>query len=107
GNFLIMLNEINPQPQYVTAIETLREQLRNQPRTDEGGFWHKQVYPEGLILLAFPVEAHANCHVLECERVLVDVHRFKKQVVISLAVPFHHAINATCKLVASHALAID
>jgi unsaturated rhamnogalacturonyl hydrolase len=45
GNFLIMLNEINPQPQYVTAIETLREQLRNQPRTSEGGFWHKQVYP--------------------------------------------------------------
>ena len=38
GNFLILLNAINPQPQYVTAIETLREQLRQQPRTEEGGF---------------------------------------------------------------------
>ena len=44
GNFLILLNAIHPQPQYVTAIETLREQLRQQPRTKEGGFWHKQVY---------------------------------------------------------------
>ena len=45
GNFLIMLNEIDPQPRYAIAIETLREQLNGQPRTSEGGFWHKQVYP--------------------------------------------------------------
>lgn len=44
GNFLILMNDIHPQPQYLTAIETLREQLRQQPRTSEGGFWHKQVY---------------------------------------------------------------
>ena len=50
GNFLILLNEINPQPQYLTAIETLRDQLRNQPRTAEGGFWHKQVYEHQMWL---------------------------------------------------------
>lgn len=50
GNFLILLNEINPQPQYLTAIETLRNQLRNQPRTAEGGFWHKQVYEHQMWL---------------------------------------------------------
>ena len=50
GNFLIMLNAINPQPQYSIAIETLRDQLRNQPRTSEGGFWHKQVYPHQMWL---------------------------------------------------------
>ncbi|MBR0195321.1 MAG: glycoside hydrolase family 88 protein [Paludibacteraceae bacterium] len=50
GNFLILLNEINPKPQYVTAIETLRDQLREQPRTSEGGFWHKQVYPNQMWL---------------------------------------------------------
>ena len=50
GNFLIMLNAINPQPQYVAAIETLRDQLREQPRTSEGGFWHKQVYPNQMWL---------------------------------------------------------
>lgn len=50
GNFLIRLNDVNPQPQYVTAIETLREQLRAQPRTTEGGFWHKQVYQHQMWL---------------------------------------------------------
>ena len=50
GNFLIMLQAINPQPQYATAIETLRDQLREQPRTSEGGFWHKQVYEHQMWL---------------------------------------------------------
>jgi len=50
GNFLILLNELNPQPQYVTAIETLRDQLREQPRTAEGGFWHKQIYEHQMWL---------------------------------------------------------
>ena len=50
GNFLIMLHAINPQPQYAIAIETLRDQLREQPRTSEGGFWHKQVYPHQMWL---------------------------------------------------------
>lgn len=50
GNFLILLNAVNPQPQYVIAIETLRDQLREQPRTQEGGFWHKQVYDHQMWL---------------------------------------------------------
>ena len=50
GNFLIMLNVINPQPRYSIAIETLRDQLREQPRTEEGGFWHKQIYPHQMWL---------------------------------------------------------
>lgn len=50
GNFLILLNAVNPQLQYVAAIETLREQLRRQPRTEEGGFWHKQVYEHQMWL---------------------------------------------------------
>jgi unsaturated rhamnogalacturonyl hydrolase len=35
---------------YRKAIELLREQLRKQPRTKEGGFWHKQVYPHQMWL---------------------------------------------------------
>ena len=50
GNYLILLNDIAPQPQYLTAIETLRDQLREQPRTSEGGFWHKQVYEHQMWL---------------------------------------------------------
>lgn len=37
-------------PNFRTALETLREQLRQQPRTSEGGFWHKQRYPHQMWL---------------------------------------------------------
>lgn len=50
GNFLILLNELDPQPRYLSAIETLRNQLSEQPRTSEGGFWHKAVYPHQMWL---------------------------------------------------------
>ena len=45
GNFLFLLDSLNPQPQYKEAIRLLRSQLATQPRTSEGGFWHKKVYP--------------------------------------------------------------
>lgn len=50
GRLLFALYEQTKQPRYRTAIETLREQLRRQPRTSEGGFWHKQIYPNQMWL---------------------------------------------------------
>ncbi len=37
-------------PRYQKAVETLREQLRHHPRTSEGGFWHKKIYPQQMWL---------------------------------------------------------
>lgn len=45
GNLLFPLYEKTGDERYRTAIFHLREQLRQQPRTGEGGFWHKQIYP--------------------------------------------------------------
>jgi unsaturated rhamnogalacturonyl hydrolase len=45
GKLLFPLYRLTGQERYHKAIETLREQLRGQPRTDAGGFWHKQIYP--------------------------------------------------------------
>ena len=42
---LIALYQSTPDRRYATAIETAREQLKRQPRTEAGAFWHKQVYP--------------------------------------------------------------
>ena len=50
GNFLILLDAIHPKPEYRIAIDSLRQQLREQPRTEEGGFWHKQVYEHQMWL---------------------------------------------------------
>lgn len=33
------------QEKFLFAADTLRRQIREQPRTKEGGFWHKKIYP--------------------------------------------------------------
>ena len=45
GRLLFDLYEETGDNRYRRAADTLREQLRRQPRTSEGGFWHKQIYP--------------------------------------------------------------
>jgi unsaturated rhamnogalacturonyl hydrolase len=45
GKILFMLYREARDKRYRTAMDTLREQLRKQPRTESGGFWHKKRYP--------------------------------------------------------------
>ena len=45
GRTLLMLYKVTNQEKYYKAATTLRQQLRDQPRTHEGSFWHKQRYP--------------------------------------------------------------
>lgn len=47
---LFTLYDLTGKEKYRKAIETVRRQLDTQPRTPEGGFWHKQVYPEQMWL---------------------------------------------------------
>lgn len=50
GKYLILLNQIEPKPEYEIAIQTLRDQMREHPRTTEGGFWHKKRYDHQMWL---------------------------------------------------------
>ncbi len=45
GKFLFDLYEKTKDEKYRKAIILLRNQLKTQPRTSEGGFWHKKRYP--------------------------------------------------------------
>lgn len=45
GTLLFPLYQETGERRYRQAIERLRRQLRHHPRTNEGGFWHKQIYP--------------------------------------------------------------
>lgn len=45
GRLLLLLYKVTQKDKYLKAAQLLRTQLRNQPRTKEGGFWHKKVYP--------------------------------------------------------------
>ncbi|MCA1745865.1 MAG: glycoside hydrolase family 88 protein [Bacteroidales bacterium] len=50
GKFLIELFQITGDSSILPAIEKLRGQMRQHPRTMEGGFWHKKVYPHQMWL---------------------------------------------------------
>src|SRR5258706_6789747 len=45
GKLLLTLYRVTEKEKYKKAADQLREQLRAHPRTHEGGFWHKKIYP--------------------------------------------------------------
>lgn len=50
GNIMFFLYDKTKEEKYLKAMQTMREQLQNQPRTSEGGFWHKKIYPNQMWL---------------------------------------------------------
>lgn len=45
GKLLLLLYQVTGKEKYWKAATKLRDQLRTHPRTNEGGFWHKKIYP--------------------------------------------------------------
>lgn len=45
GSAVLMLYRVTGEAKYKKAADLIRSQLKTQPRTNEGGFWHKKIYP--------------------------------------------------------------
>jgi unsaturated rhamnogalacturonyl hydrolase len=45
GKLLLLLYRVTGKEKYKKSVDLLRSQLRTHPRTNEGGFWHKKIYP--------------------------------------------------------------
>jgi unsaturated rhamnogalacturonyl hydrolase len=45
GRLAILLFEKTKSPQYKVVADTLRVHLLKQPKTSDGGYWHKKIYP--------------------------------------------------------------
>jgi len=50
GTNLFTLYDITGKEKYRKAMELFREQLSRSPRTKEGNFWHKKIYPNQVWL---------------------------------------------------------
>lgn len=50
GKTLFSLYELNGKEKYRKAIDLIYSQVKTQPRTEEGNFWHKQIYPNQVWL---------------------------------------------------------
>jgi rhamnogalacturonyl hydrolase YesR len=49
-SLLARTSDAKDKLRYSKALATLRSQLKTQPRTSEGGFWHKKIYPSQMWL---------------------------------------------------------
>lgn len=50
GRVLLRLYAATHAARYRLAARRIRDQLAHQPRTDDGGFWHKRIYPQQMWL---------------------------------------------------------
>jgi len=50
GKILFDLYAKSKEEKLKKAIDLLRNQVKNQPRTSDGGFWHKKIYPNQMWL---------------------------------------------------------
>lgn len=50
GKVLLTLYKATKEDRFKKAIDLLREQLNHHPKTSDGVFWHKQVYPHQIWL---------------------------------------------------------
>lgn len=50
GRLLFDIYAKTKEEKYLKAMQLLRKQLTEQPRTPEGGFWHKKIYPNQMWL---------------------------------------------------------
>ena len=57
GKMLFLAYDRTQDPRFKTAMDTLYSQLQSHPRTSEGGFWHKKVYPHQMWLDGIYMEA--------------------------------------------------
>ena len=50
GKILLTVYQATKDPAYKKALDLLRSQIEHHPRTKEGVFWHKAIYPEQIWL---------------------------------------------------------
>jgi unsaturated rhamnogalacturonyl hydrolase len=45
GKVLLLLYQVTKKDKYRKAVENLFDQVKTHPRTNQGSFWHKKIYP--------------------------------------------------------------
>ncbi|TDD94085.1 glycoside hydrolase family 88/105 protein [Flavobacterium cellulosilyticum] len=50
GRLLFNIYDTTKDKKYLLAMQLLRKQIEEQPRTPSGGFWHKKIYPNQMWL---------------------------------------------------------
>ncbi|MCI5083644.1 MAG: glycoside hydrolase family 88 protein [Saprospiraceae bacterium] len=80
GKFLFDIYDQTKDTRYLKALQTLRKQLESHPRTNAGGFWHKQIYPYQMWLdglyMGTPFYARYNVTYENANRIDDIIHQY-------------------------------
>lgn len=65
GRDIITVYKRNPDPKYKIALDNFIGQLKTQPKTNSGGYWHKSIYPnqmwlDGIFMASTYMAEYAN-----------------------------------------------
>lgn len=84
GKVLFRLYKYTSKEKYKKAIDLLYQQIQNQPRTSEGNFWHKKIYPNQVWLdgvymsLPFYLEYENNNQLLNYSDIFNQLKNIKQ-----------------------------
>lgn len=80
GKTLFDLYKLTGREKYRRAIDTIYSQLKGQPRTSTGNFWHKQIYPSQIWLdglyMAQPFYMEYEVQYNDCKNCLDSYEQF-------------------------------
>lgn len=80
GKTLFDLYKLTGREKYRRAIDTIYSQLKGQPRTSTGNFWHKQIYPSQIWLdglyMAQPFYMEYEVQYNDCKNCLDSYKQF-------------------------------
>lgn len=80
GKTLFELYKLTGKEKYKKAIETIYSQVKEQPRTEEGNFWHKMIYPNQVWLdgmyMGQPFYMQYEVEYNNCENCKDSYHQF-------------------------------
>ena len=80
GKTLFDLYKLTGKEKYRKAIDTIYSQVKNQPRTASGNFWHKKIYPNQVWLdgmyMGQPFYMQYEVEYNNCENCMDSYHQF-------------------------------
>lgn len=98
GKSLLYLYDKTGKEKYLKAARTLIEQLKTHPRTSEGAFWHKLVYPHQVwldgVYMGEPFYIEYACRFYEGE----ELKNAMDEVVNEFEVAYRHTFDPETKL---------
>lgn len=106
GNVLYFLHQYTGEQRFRDGIDMIMKNLREQPRTSFGNFWHKQIYPnqvwlDGLYMaqpfyLRYETLFH---HGKNYDDIIRQFQNVRKYIYDSEKHLYYHAYDETCSMV--------